>query len=144
MSTETIRVSATVYQAVEREAAARHQSPDKFVEEWLARHLLPQHPHVEVIESRSGPRAVVKGTRVGVDVVVGYNRAGYTPEQMATELLPHLTLAQVYDALAYYHDHVDEVDASLEANSMAAWQERLRQRMGDAAYARLTGETTYA
>lgn len=144
MSTETIRVSAAVYQAVAKEAAARDQSPDKFVEEWLARRLLPQHPHVEVIESRSGPRAVVRGTRVGVDVVVGYNHAGYTPEQIATELLPHLTLAQVYDALAYYHDHVDEVDAALEANSTDAWQERLRQRMGDTAYARLTGEATYA
>ncbi len=143
MPTETIHVSSAVYQAVEKEAAARRQSPDKFVEEWLARHLLPQHPHVEVIESRSGPRAVVKGTRVGVDVIVGYNRAGYTPEQIASELLPHLTLAQVYDALAYYHDHVDQVDAALEANSTAAWQERLRQRMGDAAYTHLTGKAPY-
>ena len=156
MFTETIRVSKRVYQALAKEAAARHQSPDKFVEEWLARHLLPQHPHVEVVESRSGPRAVVKNTRVGVDVIVGYNRAGYTPEQiachqngrskklMAGDLLPHLTLAQVYDALAYYHDHVDEIDAVLEANSTDAWQERLRGRMDSAAYARLTGKASYA
>jgi len=122
----------------------RQQSPDKLVEEWLVRHLLPQHPHVEVVASRSGPRPVVRGTRVGVDAVVGYNRAGYTPEQIATELLPHLTLAQVYDALSYYHDHVDEIDALLEANSIAAWQERMRQRLGDTAYARLTGEAAYA
>lgn len=144
MPVETIRISNTIYQAVVREAAERHQSPDKFVEEWLARHLLPQHPHVEVVESRSGPRAVVKGTRVGVDVIVSYSRAGYTPEQIATELLTHLTLAQVYDALSYYHDHVDEVEAALEANSTDAWQERLRQRMGDAAYARLTGKVAHA
>jgi uncharacterized protein (DUF433 family) len=62
----------------------------------LARHLLPQHPHVEVVESRSGPRAVVRGTRVGVDVVVGYGRR--------------------------------------QAKQM-------RERLGDAAYARLTGGT---
>ena len=90
-------------------------------------YLLPQHPHIEVVESRSGPRAVVRGTRVGVDVIVGYNRAGYTPEQIATELLPHLTPAQVYDALSYYHDHIDEIEALLEANSVSAWQERLRR-----------------
>ena len=144
MATETIRISETVYQALEREAAARHQSPDKFVEEWLARRLLPQHPHVQVTESRSGPRPVVRGTRVGVDVVVGYSRAGYTPEQLAAELLPHLTLAQVYDALSYYHDHVNEVEALLEANSTDAWQERLRQRIGDPAYARLTGKVAHA
>ncbi len=144
MFTETIRVSKRVYQALAKEAAARHQSPDKFVEEWLARRLLPQHPHVEVVESRSGPRAVVKNTRVGVDVIVGYNRAGYTPEQIAGDLLPHLTLAQVYDALAYYHDHVDEIDAVMKANSTDAWQERLRGRMDSAAYARLTGKASYA
>jgi len=108
------------------------------------RHLLPQHSHVEIVASRSGPRPVVKGTRVGVDVIVGYNRAGYAPEQIATELLPHLTLAQVYDALSYYHDHIDKVDVLLEANSIAAWQERLRQRSGDTAYTRLTGEAAHA
>ena len=144
MSTETIRVSKRVYQALAKEAAARHQSPDTFAEEWLARRLLPQHPHVEVIEGRSGPRAVVRNTRVGVDVIVGYNRAGYTPEQISSDLLPHLTLAQVYDALAYAHDHVDEIDAVLEANSADAWQERLRGRMGSVAYARLIGEASHA
>ncbi len=138
-----ICISEKVYQAVAREAMARHQSPEEFVEEWLARHLLLQHPHVEVVESRGGSRPVVKGTRVGVDVIVGYNRAGYTPEQIAAELLPHLTLAQVYDALAYYHDHADEVDALLEANTADAWQERLRQRMGDTAYARLSGKAAH-
>ena len=144
MATETVRISEAVYRALTKEAAVRQQSPDKLVDEWLARYLLPQHPHVEVVESRSGPRPVVKGTRVGVDVIVGYNRAGYAPEQIATELLPHLTLAQVYDALSYYHDHVDEVDALLEANSITAWQERLRQRLGDTACARLTGEAAHA
>jgi uncharacterized protein (DUF433 family) len=144
MSTAIIRISEKVYQVVEKEAAVRHQSPDKFVEDWLARQLLPQHPHIEVVESRSGPRPVVKNTRVGVDVIIGYNRAGYTPEQIAAELLPHLTLAQVYDALSYYHDHMDEIESLLEANSTTAWQERLRQQMGDTAYARLTGETPHA
>lgn len=140
MSIETICISETIYQAVVREATVRHQSPDKFVEEWLTRLLLPQHPHVEIVESRSGPRPVVKDTRVGVDVIVGYNRAGYTAEQIAANVLPHLTLAQIYDALSYYHDHIDEVETILKTNTTAAWQERLHQRMGDAAYARLTGK----
>ena len=144
MSTEIIRISEKIYQVVEKEAAVRQQSPDKFVEDWLTRHLLPQHPHVEVVESRSGPRPVIKDTRVGVDVIVGYNRAGYTAEQIATEVLPHLTLAQVYNALSYYHDHIDEIESLLETNTTAAWQERLRQQMDDTAYARLTGETPRA
>ncbi|MEA3340528.1 MAG: DUF433 domain-containing protein [Chloroflexota bacterium] len=144
MPAETICISEPVYRVVARKAEARHQSPDRFVEEWLVRYLFPQHPHVEIVESRSGSRAVVKGTRVGVDVVVGYNHAGYTPEQIAAEILPHLTLAQIYDALSYYHDHIDEVETLLEANSIAAWQERLRQQMSDTAYARLTGQAVHA
>jgi len=30
--------------------------------------------------------------------------------------LPHLTLAQVFDALSYYSDHQDEIDARIEHN----------------------------
>jgi hypothetical protein len=69
-----IRLSDALYRAVTREAAVRQRTPDEFAEELLARHLLPQHPHVEVVESRSGPRAVVRGTHVGADVVVGCGR----------------------------------------------------------------------
>jgi hypothetical protein len=51
-----------------------------------------------------------------------------------------LTLAQVYDALAYYYDHTEEIEALLEANSTDAWRKRLRQRMGKEDYAALTGD----
>jgi uncharacterized protein (DUF433 family) len=30
--------------------------------------------------------------------------------------LPHLTLAQVFDALSYYSDHQDEINAHIERN----------------------------
>jgi uncharacterized protein (DUF433 family) len=134
-----IRLSDALYRAVTREAAVRQRTPDEFAEELLARHLLPQHPHVEVVESRSGPRAVVRGTRVGVDVVVGYERAGYTPQQIVDDILPHLTLAQVYDALSYFHEHLDEIEEAISCHEVDAWQKQMRERLGDAAYARLTG-----
>ena len=139
-----IRISETLYRIVAREASARRRSPDEFAEELLARQLLPQHPYVEVVESRSGPRAMIRGTRIGVDVVVGYLQAGYTPEQIADEILPHLTRAQVYDALSYYYDHSDEIDKMLASHTAEAWQRQLRERLGDAAYARLTGGTANA
>ena len=37
-----------------------------------------------------------------------------TPAQIADEF--HLTLAEVYAALAYYYDHKSELDARLEAD----------------------------
>ena len=100
---------------------------------------MPAHPCVETVQSRSGPRAVIKGTRIGVDVIVGYNQAGYSPQEIARDVLPHLTLAQVYDALSYYKDHRAVIDQSLQTHTSEAWRERLRQRMGTAAAEQLLG-----
>jgi uncharacterized protein (DUF433 family) len=42
-------------------------------------------------------------------------RLGFSPEELL-ERFPHLTLAQVYDALAYYYDNREEVEADIAAN----------------------------
>ena len=135
----TITVSERLYRALQQEAARNRRSPDDLAEELLRSGLLPQHPHIEEIAGCSGPRAVIRGTRVGVDVILGYSRAGYTPEEIATEILTHLTPAQVYDALSYAHDHPEALKA-LDVNSVSAWQAHLRERLDPEAYARLTGE----
>ena len=135
-----IQLSEALYKLVAKEAAAQQRSPDELAEDLLSRYLLPQHPYIEHVESRSGLRAVIRGTRVGVDVIVGYWRAGHTPDEIADEILPHLKPAAVYDALSYYHDHKDEMDRELADHSIEAWQGRLKGRLGDAAYAALTGE----
>jgi uncharacterized protein (DUF433 family) len=139
-----IRISEALYRVVVKEAAARQRSPDELAEQLLSRELLPQHPHVEQVETRSGTRAVLRGTRVGVDVIVGYLRAGYRPEEIASDILSHLTLAQIYDAISYFYDHPDEIEQALDLNRVDAWQDRLKQRLGEAAYSRLTGETARA
>ena len=57
--------------------------------------------------------AYVEGTRTKVLTVVQNKRAARnTPEQLQAAM-PHLTLAQVYAALAYYHDHKVEVDRQI-------------------------------
>lgn len=133
-----ITVSETLYQVLEKEAARHRRSPDELAEALLTHELLPQHPHVEELMGRSGPRAVIRGTRVGVDVILGYTRAGHTPEEIAAEILPQLTPAQVYDALSYAHDHPETFE-TLEKDSISAWQSRLRERMDAESYAELTG-----
>jgi len=41
------------------------------------------------------------------------------------ENYPALTLAQVYDALSYYHEHKSEIEAEIAANEKAlAWVTR--------------------
>lgn len=140
MDTVTIDLPKNLYDIVAQQAASRNQTPASFVQEKLAELVLPSHPYIETVQSRSGPRAVVKNTRVGVDVIVGYTQAGYTPQEIATDILPHLTLAQIYDALSYYEDHRIIIDEVLQANTSEVWRERLRQRLGPSAAAQLLGD----
>lgn len=99
------------------------------------------HAHIEIASGPSGPRAVIRSTRVPVSMIIGYIRLGETPQSIATTVLPFLTLAQVYDALSYYHDNEDEIDRALAENTEAASMERLRERLGEEDYYRLTGES---
>lgn len=67
--------------------------------------------HIEVDE-----RGVAKivGTRSKVRQIVMDVQNGLTPAQIH-ESYPHLSLAQIHAALAYYYDHKAEVDADIEA-----------------------------
>ena len=61
-----------------------------------------------------GNRPILAGTGVSVrGIVVRYKR-GLTPEEIA-DSYGHLSLAQVYAALAYYHANQEEIEADLEA-----------------------------
>jgi uncharacterized protein (DUF433 family) len=140
MMERTITLSEILYERLQREATQRQRSPDALAEELLAHQLLPQHPYIEQVTGQGGTRAVIRGTRVGVDVIIGYTQAGYSPTEIVAEILPHLTPAQIYDALSYAHDH-PEVLTSLTENTTTAWQARLKERLDPEAYAQLTGTT---
>ena len=58
---------------------------------------------------------IIKGTRTPVRAIVETWRLGVAPEDIPGRL-PHLTLAQVFDALSYYSDHQDEINAHIERN----------------------------
>lgn len=62
-------------------------------------------------EIRSGsPR--IAGTGVTVKRVVTWYKLGLSPEEIAGEI-GHLTLAQVYAALTYYHSNRSEIEADI-------------------------------
>jgi len=72
----------------------------------------------------------IAGTGVTVRTVVRYYQLGLTPEEIAADY-PHLELAQVYSALAYYHANRAEMDAHLadeEAESDRLEQEHLQRQ----------------
>ena len=65
-----------------------------------------------------GGRPKIAGTGVSVSRIAGWYRMGLTPEEIALEY-PHLTLAQVHGALAYYHANHDEIEADLAQDEAA-------------------------
>ena len=58
---------------------------------------------------------IIRGTRTPVRAVVEIWRLGIAPEEIPGRL-PHLSLAAVFDALSYYSDHQDEINAYIERN----------------------------
>lgn len=57
----------------------------------------------------------IKGTRTPVRAIVEEWRRGVAPEEIPTGL-PHLTLAQVFEALGYYSDNQAEINGYIEKN----------------------------
>jgi uncharacterized protein (DUF433 family) len=68
-----------------------------------------------------GNRPRVAGTGVTVRRIVGWYKQGLTPEEITTEV-SHLSLAQVYAALTYYHANREEMEADIAAEDAEAKQ----------------------
>jgi uncharacterized protein (DUF433 family) len=64
-------------------------------------------------------RPRVAGTGITVHRIAIWYKLGYTPEEIAYQY-GHLTLAQVYAALAYYHANRDQVEAEIAADDAEA------------------------
>jgi len=73
-----------------------------------------------------GGRPRVAGTGITVRRIVSWYKLGLSPEEIADEF-GHLTLAQVYAALAYYHANREEIEADLAAEEAEA--EMLEQHL---------------
>src|SRR3989304_3103709 len=59
-----------------------------------------------------GGRPRINGTGVSVQRVVGWHRLGYSAEEIA-RLIGHLSIWDVYCALAYYRANQQEIDLLL-------------------------------
>lgn len=74
-----------------------------------------EHLYVVRDERILSGEPIIKGTRTPVRAIVETWRMGIAPEEILKGM-PHLTLAQVFDALSYYSDHQDEINAHIERN----------------------------
>lgn len=78
---------------------------------------LTEHPHIATDDRILGGEPIVKGTRTPVRAIVEIWRVGVRPEEIPAGM-PHITIAQVFDALSYYHDHQAEIDAYIAQNTI--------------------------
>lgn len=76
-----------------------------------------EHLYITTHEEILSGEPIIKGTRTPVRAIVELWRQGSTPEEISRHL-SHLTLAQVFDALSYYSDHQDEIQAHIERNRL--------------------------
>jgi uncharacterized protein (DUF433 family) len=67
-----------------------------------------------VIDDRGRP--VIAGANMKVvELVLEHTAYGWSPEELLREH-PHLSLGQIYSALAYYWDHREEIEQVIEQN----------------------------
>lgn len=149
---------------VDRLAAEEHRSRSELIREALRTYLEARHskkigehsarytvgtfpakgktsfPNIEVVKFTGGSSAVIRGTRVPVHILIGYLLIGETPETIAKEIVPHITLSQVYEAMHYYLIHQAEIDKEREENTEDASRRMLRKALGEKKYREITGE----
>lgn len=85
--------------------------------------LITRHPGIH------GGCPIIAGTGVTVRRIAVLYKEGLSAEEIADEI-PHLTLAQVYGALAYYHANKDEIEADLAAQEAEAERLEAEYRAG--------------
>lgn len=74
-----------------------------------------KHRYIIINQRILGGEPVIKGTRTPVRAVVEFWRMGILPEEIPNHL-PHLKLAQIFDALGYYSDHQAEINDYIKRN----------------------------
>lgn len=70
-----------------------------------------------IVKKAGNNEPVIEGTRITVRDVVEQWRLGSNPEEVAS-IYPHISLSQVFEALAYYQDNMSEIEHFLEINKI--------------------------
>lgn len=88
-------------------------------------------PHVSVEHIELNDKGVAKlvGHRIKVEHIVAQKLYhGLSAEQIHEEAYPHLSLAQIHAALAYYYDHREEIDRQMKEGQELADREWQKQQ----------------
>ena len=89
---------------------------------------IPGYPHIELNE-KGVP--CIAGTRMKVKFIAIQRTAWALHAEQIQRQYPHLSLAQIHGALAYYYDHQEAIDHTIAEDERIA--EELRPRLEDPA-----------
>ncbi|MBP0017748.1 MAG: DUF433 domain-containing protein [Cyanobacteria bacterium SBLK] len=82
--------------------------------------------HIEITPGICGGKPRIAGHRIKVqDIAIWHERMGMRPDEIVSHY-PSITLADVYAALAYYHDHIEEIRQQIEEGE--AFAEELKAK----------------
>lgn len=84
------------------------------------------YPHIEV---EAGGEPVLKGTGTKVVIIAMDRIAHHWDADEIRRQRPHLSLGQIYSALAYYYDHEEEMNRRIEER--LGREERLIGSLGE-------------
>ncbi|MDZ4659489.1 MAG: DUF433 domain-containing protein [Bythopirellula sp.] len=68
--------------------------------------------HIEVTPGTCGGKPRIAGHRIRVQDIVIWIEQGQSVDEIVADF-PQLSLAKVYAALAYYHDHREQIDQDI-------------------------------
>jgi uncharacterized protein (DUF433 family) len=71
------------------------------------------YPHITKDPAVCGGSACVEGTRIRVIDIVAAYKDGKSPEEILDEYTTLKDTSDVFAALVYYHDHMNEVEADI-------------------------------
>ena len=70
--------------------------------------------HIEITQGVCGGRPRIAGHRIRVqDIAQWHEKEGFSPDEIVGRF-PQLTLSDVYAALAYYHDHQNDIQRQIQ------------------------------
>ena len=75
--------------------------------------MLIETPYQHIVLNQHDVPTIAGTTMKVVELVLDHKAYGWSPEELQFQH-PHLTLGQIYSALAYYADHQDELDEDIE------------------------------
>lgn len=76
--------------------------------------------HININPDICGGKPHIVGHRIKVqDIVIWHEKMGMSPDEIVSQY-PSITLSDVYAALAYYHDRIQEIREQIQADEAFA------------------------